>query len=238
MQSNRLLACNCSCSPPWAKNSSCCGSKVAGQASSHSPQRIQGRAGSGAGISASVLAIRQLLVLMTGALRSLRLKPIIGPPTMTRFICPWSRPARFNNSMIGVPIRHSTFIGWRKAVPVKVVMRDTNGRPRYTASCTATAVPTFWQTTPIWAGSWPVGTSWPVMILISWRSPPDGYRVGMLTTCQSGVCTACCMAAIARGLLSSMAMTTWRACSNRCRMAAPAVVSVARSRISMSSAVI
>ena len=51
---------------PWANQNICCGSRLAGQASAHMPQRIQACAGGGVGNSCAVGASRQLVVLTTG----------------------------------------------------------------------------------------------------------------------------------------------------------------------------
>ena len=237
MQSNRLCALSCSCSWPRAKKCSCCGSRLAGQASAHSPQRMQGMAGAGAGSSSAVLASRQLLVLISGTSRLGRVKPIIGPPMIRRLSLPWSSPAKASSSRTGVPISASTLPGRASAAPVSVVMREISGLPSSTASWMATQVPTFWQRMPISAGSPPLGTSTPVRIWISCFSPPDGYLVGNTRTWKSCPAQAACTAAAASGLLSSMPIST---CSGWIRWAStaiPATSSAARSRISTSSAV-
>ncbi len=208
MQSNRLCALSCSCSWPMAKKCNCCGNRLAGQASAHSPQRMQGMAGGGAGNSAAVLASRQLVVLISGTAKSGRVKPIIGPPMIRRFSLPWSRPANSSSSPTGVPSSTSTFIGRARASPVRVVIREISGLPRITASWMATQVPTFWQSIPISAGRPPLGTSTPVSIWISCFSPPDGYLVGNTRTLNGRSPMAACTAAIASGLLSSIPIST------------------------------
>ena len=77
-----------------------------------------------------------------------------------------------------VPSRTSKFCACARASPVTVVILEINGSPNSTARCTATAVPTFEQTTPTSAGSLPLGTCLPVRISISCFSPPEGYLVG------------------------------------------------------------
>ena len=135
-------------------------------------------AGGGAGSSWRVGASRQLLVLISGTSSAGRVTPIIGPPMIRRSSLRSSRPAKASRSCTGVPISASTFIGRASASPVRVVIRAISGLPSTTASCTATAVPTFWQRMPMSAGRPPAGTSRPVRIWISCFSPPDGYLVG------------------------------------------------------------
>ncbi len=74
------------------------------------------------------------------------------------------------------------------------------------------------------------------MIWISCFSPPEGYLVGNGTTSRS-VPAAARIAAIASGLLSSIAISVSPASSSHAMMRAPATTSAARSRISTSSAV-
>ena len=95
---------------------------------------------------------------------------------------------------MGVPMSTWKFWGSRTLSPVTVVMREISGLPRTTASYTAAAVPTFWQTTPISAGSPPLGTCLPVRISISCFSPPEGYLVGNTTTRISSPAIAARMA--------------------------------------------
>ncbi len=237
MQSNRWWALSCSCSWPRAKKCNCCGSRLAGQTSAHSPQRMQGSAGGGGGSSSSVLASRQLVVLITGTSSEGRVKPIIGPPMIRRLSLSGMRPAKASSSFTGVPISTSTFIGRARASPVRVVMREISGLPSSTASWTATQVPTFWQSMPISAGRPPLGTSSPVRIWISCRSPPEGYLVGNTFTVNGRSPMAARTAAMASGLLSSMPISTscgWIRCA---RISMPATSSAAFSRINRSSAV-
>ncbi len=237
MQSNRWCALSCSCSWPSAKKCNCCGSRLTGQASAHSPQRMQGSAGGGGGSSSSVLASRQLVVLITGTSRDGRVKPIIGPPMIRRLSLFCSSPANASSSPAGVPISASTFIGRANASPVRVVIREISGLPSSTASWMATQVPTFWQSMPMSAGRPPLGTSSPVRIWISCFSPPEGYLVGKTLSTKGRSPMAARTAAMASGLLSSMPISTscgWIKCA---RISIPATSSAAFSRISRSSAV-
>src|SRR5690606_11913411 len=87
MQSKILCCSAFSNSCALLNQYSCCGSRSAGQASTHRPQRIQAMAISLGGSSCSVGASRQLLVLVIGSCSCGRANPIIGPPIITRSRC-------------------------------------------------------------------------------------------------------------------------------------------------------
>ena len=74
----------------------------------------------------------------------------------------------------GVPIGTRKLPGEVTPRPVTVTMRSISGLPRRTASATATAVATFWQTMPIADGMPWDGTSLPVSSFINCFSPPLG----------------------------------------------------------------
>ncbi|MNQ99178.1 hypothetical protein D3C85_1149020 [compost metagenome] len=57
---------------------------MAGQASAQALQRMQACSGPGGGSSARVGESRQLVALTTGTMAWGRVKPIMGPPMMTR----------------------------------------------------------------------------------------------------------------------------------------------------------
>ncbi len=201
---------------------------------------MHGSAGPALGASARLAASRQFAALVIGTWSLGSVKPIIGPPRIsfdTRAVYP---PACAIRSPAGVPSRTSRLHGWAMPSPVSVTTREISGRPSSTASATAAAVATFWQTMPICAGMPWLGTSRPVSTRISCFSPPLGYLVGICTTSIADSpdrATASRIAAIASGLLSSIPTSTARAPTTWRRMQAPATTRGARSRISRSSQV-
>ncbi|CRZ97188.1 Uncharacterised protein [Vibrio cholerae] len=99
---------------------------------------------------------------------------------------------------------------------MSVTTRRIRGSPCTIARAIACNEPTFCTIKPISAGIPPFGTSKLVRILMSCFSPPDGYLVGITRITIGLSCAACCSAATASGLLSSIPMMVslgFRMCS-------------------------
>ena len=224
---------------PFANHCNCCGSKVCGQASAHALQRIQAFSSFGSASSWLSGAKIQFVVLTTGMRTVGKVKPIIGPPMMTRCAVTGSNFWLSSRCLISVPISAQTFCACLMVLPVTVTTRSMSGLPRSTASLIANKVPTFCTNTPISAGMPALGTSREVSTLISCFSPPEGYLVGTERTKILSLCAeAFCIAAIASGLLSSIPTNTYFGESRCCMISMPCTICSACSRINMSSAVI
>ena len=80
-----------------------------------------------------------------------------------------------------------------------------------------------------------MGKSTPAMAWIRLRSPPCGYFVFIAITRTRGLpAAACCIAAMATGLLSSMAITPSAFANSRSVSCSPSTISLAFTRISWS----
>ena len=155
---------------------------MAGQASAHAPQRIQSSSGPVVGNSASVGAMMQLLVFTIGICKLGKVKPIIGPPMITRCFASATNPQLSSKKPTGVPTSANTFCGRLRVSPTTVTIREINGMSCSTACAIAKAVPTFCMTMPISSGRRPAGTSLLVKRWINCFSPPLGYLAGTTRT--------------------------------------------------------
>ncbi|CAH9052252.1 hypothetical protein PSECIP111951_00578 [Pseudoalteromonas holothuriae] len=176
---------------------------------------------------------------MTGIRTVGKVKPIIGPPIITRCSATGVKPWLSSRCLISEPISAHTFCGLSIVLPVTVTTRSINGLPLFTASLTANKVPTFCTNTPMSAGIPLLGTSFEVRTRISCFSPPEGYLVGIVRTKIALLCSqARAIAAIACGLLSSIPTNTRCGFNSCCIISMPCTISVACSCINKSSAVI
>jgi hypothetical protein len=104
----------------------------AGQARAQAPQRMQGSSIGLAGNRAGFLTIRQFTALVTGAARSIRSKPIIGPPTISPSAPARRRPLPQADHSAGYrcgPRNCPDVATW----PVMVTTRENTGSPSSTA---------------------------------------------------------------------------------------------------------
>ena len=128
MQSKRLYSCALPKFLERENQYSSNGCSSCGQACAQVPQRMHGISGAGGGNRAGEPAMMQLVALTTGADRSGKSKPIIGPPITKRLVSLLG-VASATTSCIGVPSRTSQLPGC-STFPVSVTIREMTGSPK------------------------------------------------------------------------------------------------------------